>query len=104
MNTLDKGNNIDLQDDELSLKELILIIIKWWKYFLSKWIIVFIAGVTGIIAGYIYSYDKKPIYTAETTFVLEDDNGGGGMIGQLGGLAGLAGIDLGGGGGGGFTG
>ena len=104
MNKLDKGNNIDLQEDELSLKELFLIIIEWWKYFLSKWIIICLAGVIGVIAGFIYSYDKKPIYTAETTFVLEEDNGGGGMMGQLGGLAGLAGIDVGGGGGGLFQG
>jgi hypothetical protein len=46
---------------------------------------------------------KKPIYTAETTFVLEEGESGGGL-GQYAGLASMVGIDLGGGGGGIFKG
>lgn len=43
-----------------------------------------------------YSIFKKPLYTASSTFVLEDGNKGGGLS-QYAGLAAMAGIDLGGG-------
>ena len=45
---------------------------------------------------------QKPIYFATTTFVLEEDKGGGGLGGAMG-LASSFGFDLGGGGGGLFT-
>ena len=54
--------------------------------------------------GFWYSTNKKPIYTATTTFVLEDEKGGGGLGGNLSGLASIAGVDLGGSGGGIFQG
>jgi len=45
-----------------------------------------------------YSFIKKPIYTATTTFVLESGDKGGGLGGYVG-VASMMGIDLGGGGG-----
>src|SRR5690606_8714171 len=60
--------------------------------------------IFGGIIGLIYSVIKEPVYTAETTFVLEEGNASAGVLGQLGGLAGLAGIDLNGSGGGLFQG
>lgn len=53
----------------------------------------------GGVLGFVYFVVKKPIYTAMTTFVL-DDGGGGGGLGQYAGLASMVGVDLGGGGGG----
>jgi hypothetical protein len=90
-------------DDEISLKELILKLQEWWKYLLSKWLIILIAGIVGGALGLVYSLIKKPIYTAETTFVLEEGESGGGL-GQYAGLASMMGIDLGGSGGGIFKG
>ncbi|MEJ7691781.1 lipopolysaccharide biosynthesis protein [Daejeonella sp.] len=87
------------KDDEISLKELILKVQEWWKYLLSKWLIILVTGITGGIIGLGVAYFTKPVFIAVTTFVLEEDNGGGGMLGQLGGLASLAGLDGGGGGG-----
>lgn len=84
---------------EPSLRELIWKIQKFWRYLCSKWLTILIAGFLGGILGGVYAYFKRPIFSAETTFVLQEDKPGGGMLGQLGGLAGLAGIDLGGGGG-----
>lgn len=95
--------NINNQHDEVSLKELILKIREWWRYLLSKWIVILMFGLIGGALGFIYAYYKKPIYTATTTFVLEDEKGGGGL-GNLAGLASMAGVDLGGGGGGIFLG
>ena len=91
------------KEDEISLKELILKLIEWWRYLLSKWKLILIAGVLGCILGFTYAYFQKPVYTAETTFVLEEGDGGGGL-GAYAGLASMAGIDLGGGGGGIFQG
>jgi len=86
-----------------SLKELFLNIQEWWRYLLSKWVVIFISACLGAAFGCIYSYFSKPVYTATTTFVLEDEKASGGL-GSLAGLASVAGIDLGGSGGGIFQG
>lgn len=93
---------IETEPDEISLKELILKFRELWKYLLSKWAIIIAFGMVSGGMGYAYAYFKKPIYTATTTFVLEDEKGGG--TGNLAGLASMAGIDLGGNGGGIFQG
>ena len=90
-------------NDEISLKELILKLKEWWKYLWSKWLTILIAGIIGGALGLTYAFIKKPIYTAETTFVLEEGESGGGL-GQYAGLASMMGIDLGSGGGGIFKG
>ncbi len=81
--------------DEISLKEVILKIKAGWNYLLTKWLIILISGVIGGILGLVYSYYKKPVYIATSTFVLEDSKSGG--LSQYAGLASLAGIDIGGG-------
>lgn len=93
----------DVADDEISLKELILKIQEWWAYLWSKWLTILIAGIIGGILGLTYALIKKPVYTAETTFVLEEGESGGGL-GQYAGIASMMGIDLGAGGGGIFKG
>lgn len=88
-------------NDEISLKELIVKIKEWVAYLKTKWkLIVAIAAVGGII-GFVYASFQKPTYKAVMTFVLDDAQGGGGMSGAMG-LASTFGIDLGGGGGGGL--
>lgn len=95
--------NRQINDDEISLKDLILKIKEWLSYLWSKKLIIILAGVLGGALGLAYSFIKKPVYTATTTFVLEDEKSGGGL-GSLAGLASMAGVDLGGGGGGIFQG
>jgi len=87
-----------LQKDEISLKELILKIREWWQYLWSKKWIIIAAGIIGGLLGLGYSFTKKPIYTATTTFVLESGDKAGGL-GAYAGVASMMGIDLGGGGG-----
>jgi len=101
--TTESQRNLSTNNDEISLKEIILIIREWWKYLLTKWVIIVAFGLFGGILGFTYAYFKKPIYTATTTFVLEDEKGSGGL-GNLAGLASMAGVDLGGGAGGIFQG
>ena len=91
-----------IENDEISLKELIQKIQEWTQYLKTQWkLIMGIAALGGII-GFVYASFQKPNYLATTTFVLEEDKGGGGLGGAMG-LASSFGFDLGGGGGGLFT-
>lgn len=95
-------NEQNIENDEISLKELIEKGKEWYLYLLSQWKIIVLAGITGSALGLSYSYSKKPVYTATLSFALEDEKSGG-----LGGALGLAssfGIDVGGGGGSMFSG
>lgn len=94
---------MEVQNDEISLKELIEKGREWFSYLLSQWKVVFLVGIIGAGLGLAYSFSKKPEYTASLSFALEDEKGGGGFGGALG-LASSLGIDLGGGGGSIFTG
>ena len=87
----------------ISLKDLILKMQEWGKYLRSKWLIVLIAGFIGGLSGLTYAFFKKPVYHAELSFALEDEQTVGGLGGALG-LASQFGFDLGGGGGGAFSG
>ncbi|MEJ2905637.1 Wzz/FepE/Etk N-terminal domain-containing protein [Pedobacter panaciterrae] len=94
------NNQSNVSSDEISLKELLLKIREWWQYLLSKWAIILAFGVLGSLLGFTYAYFKKAVYTATTTFVLEDGGSNtAGALGNLGGLASIAGIDIGGSGG-----
>lgn len=96
----DNRSTAEQPDDEISLKELILKIQEWWRFLLSKWVIILIAGVIGGALGLTYAYLKKPVYKAELSFALQDEKAGGGFSSAMG-LASQFGIDLGGAGAGG---
>lgn len=66
-------------NDELSLKEIIVIIKDWWNYLLSKWVIILICGLVGGGLGLLYSLFSKPKYTAHLSFALIE--GGNAMSG-----------------------
>jgi uncharacterized protein involved in exopolysaccharide biosynthesis len=82
-----------------SLKDTALIVKDWWHYLKSKTALILTVAVLGAIAGFTYGYLKKPAYTATTSFVLENSEGGAGGLGQYMGLASMVGLDLGSGGG-----
>ncbi len=92
----------EIQNDEISLKELIQKAGEWFAYFKSQWKIIFLAGIIGGLLGLGYSYTKKTIYTAKLSFVLEEKSGttGGGLAS----LAAQFGLGGGGDGGGVFSG
>jgi uncharacterized protein involved in exopolysaccharide biosynthesis len=99
-------NNIqNIAEDEISLKELVLKIKYWYRFLLSKWIVLVAAGIIGGAIGIGYAIFTKPEYTANLSFALEDEKsgGGGGLSGALG-LASSLGIDLGTSAGGAFSG
>ena len=96
----DEQQQID--NDEISIKELIQKIQEWIAYLKTQWILIIGIAALGGIIGFVYASFQKPSYLATTTFVLEEDKGGGGLGGAMG-LASSFGFDLGGGGGGLFT-
>jgi uncharacterized protein involved in exopolysaccharide biosynthesis len=100
---VDQNNTEQFDNDEISLKELVLKIKEWYQFLISKWKLIVLMGVIGGIIGFTYAYFQKPTYKATLTFALEEDKGGGGMSGALG-LASQFGFDIGGSGGGAFTG
>jgi uncharacterized protein involved in exopolysaccharide biosynthesis len=91
-----------IDNDEISLKELIQKIQEWIAYLKTQWKLIIGIAALGAIIGFVYASFQKPTYQATTTFVLEEDKGGGGLGGAMG-LASSFGFDLGGGGGGLFT-
>ncbi len=91
-----------IENDEISLKELIQKIQEWIGYLKTQWKLIFGIAAIGAIIGFTYASIHKPSYSATSTFVLEEDKGGGGLSGAMG-LASTFGLDLGGGGGGLFT-
>ncbi|HEY1195887.1 Wzz/FepE/Etk N-terminal domain-containing protein [Flavobacterium sp.] len=91
-----------IENEDISVKDLLKKLKEWFNYLLSKWLIIIVAGIVGSILGLTYSVLKKPVYTATLSFALEDEKGAGGLGGALG-LASSFGLDLGGNGGGIFT-
>ncbi|WP_461450357.1 lipopolysaccharide biosynthesis protein [Mucilaginibacter sp.] len=80
------------QDDEISLREIIVKVKSGIRYLKTKWLILLIFGILGGISGLAYYCLKKQIYIANCTFVLDEDKGS--SVSQYAGLASLAGIDL----------
>jgi hypothetical protein len=98
------SNKLYIEEDEISVKELVQKLKDWWKFILSKIIIILITGFLGGLVGILTVYFQKPVYTAELTFVLEGAQSGGGQMAGYSGLASQFGLDMGGGGQGVFEG
>jgi hypothetical protein len=80
-------------NDEISLKELILKGKEWVAYLWGyKWIIVFVSALGGAL-GFAYAkYLTKPEYTAQVTFAMEQKSGGASALGGLASSLGLGDI------------
>jgi hypothetical protein len=99
---IDNSANKSKNSEEVSLMEIGIVIKRTLKYLKTKWIFIALAIVIGISLGLAYAIVKKPIYSATSTFVLEDSKSS--SLGQYAGLASIAGINIGDGGGGIFEG
>ncbi|NVK50403.1 MAG: exopolysaccharide biosynthesis protein [Cyclobacteriaceae bacterium] len=80
-------------DNQFTLKEVIQNLREWLLFFISKWKTLVVAGVLGLILGALVSIFKKPVFHAETSFVLEESDGA--SLSQMSGLASLVGVNLG---------
>ncbi len=77
-------------DEKVTLRELIERMWKLVAYLVGRWKIVAICVVLGALAGLLYTF-RRPVYTAETTFALEEMNSGS----QISGLASTVGLNVG---------
>lgn len=80
-------------DNQFTLKQVVKNLEEWVRFFLGKWKLLLAAGIIGLGLGALYSIFKKPVFHAETSFVLEEGDSGG--RGQMAGLASLVGVNLG---------
>jgi len=87
----------DIQNDEISIAELIHKFKEIWSYLLTQWVKISLVGLLGGMIGFGYAWKQPVKYVSKLTFVLEDGKGGGGGLASL---AGQFGFDLGGAGGG----
>ena len=62
-----KGKN---NEKEISLNEIFEYLKKALLNLRSKWFLIFLAGLLGSSIGFIYAFYKKPIYTANLSFVV----------------------------------
>jgi len=91
MNEIQKKTN--QKNEEISLIEIITKLKFYWKYLVSKWILILVFGLTGGIFGLISSLLSKPTYTAHLSFALVEKSTGGGLadLASSFGLGGLGG-------------
>ncbi|SDD66544.1 Chain length determinant protein [Algoriphagus faecimaris] len=80
-------------DNQWTLREVILNFKEWFSFFTSKWKVLIIALIIGLGLGALVSILKKPVFHAETSFVLEE--GDGSSLGNMSGLASLVGVNIG---------
>ncbi len=75
---------------EITLKNLFQKFLYVFKYFISKWLVILIAGIIGGILGVVYAYFSKPTYTGEINFILSNNSSSSSFAG----LASQFGINL----------
>ncbi|WP_162418473.1 GumC domain-containing protein [Cyclobacterium roseum] len=85
--------NKHILDDKITFKELIERLFGWINVFLRKWRVLGTFVIVGILLGIAASLLKKPVYHADTTFVLEQSDMGG--LGNISGIASMLGLNLG---------
>jgi uncharacterized protein involved in exopolysaccharide biosynthesis len=91
---MNQPQNMQVQDDEISLKDLIKIIQSWFSLLFKNSLLILLVGSIGGGLGFYLAYSTKPVFKAESKFVVKE-GGPSGLSGSLGNLSSL----LGGGGG-----
>jgi hypothetical protein len=88
------AENQHILDDKITFRELVVRIGSWGGIFKRNIRFIGLMILAGAILGAAASYVKKPVYTAETTFVLEESDMSG--LGNFSGIASMLGINIGG--------
>jgi hypothetical protein len=95
-------NASDRATKEIEVRDLLIKVGDIAGYVARKWRLIAISALFGGVIGILYVFLKPVHYSAVTTFVLEENNKSGGMLGQYSGLASAMGVDIGGSGAGGI--
>ena len=72
-------NYSNQKKEDISLFEIIAKINFYWKYLISKWVLILVFGLTGGVLGLVASLLSKPTYTAHLSFALVEKSSGGGL-------------------------
>ena len=83
-----------IPNNRFTIKDAFLKCLEWYRYFLTKWIEIVIVGLLGGALGFIYASMQKPVYKASLSFVIDDQDGGGGRLSGALSLASQFGFDL----------
>ena len=83
-------------DNEIQLKDILIKLAEYNAYlFRKKFTIIFVSGFF-LVLGIVYALSLDEKYTAELTFVVENQQQGGGALGSMTGIASQFGFDIGG--------
>ena len=83
-------------NDEIQLKDILIKLSEYKTFLLSKkFTIIFVSGFF-LVLGTVYALYSDKKYTAELTFVVEDQQSSGGALGAMSGMASQFGFDIGG--------
>lgn len=89
---MENTNNKVSATREISIRELIDIALKYYKYLLGKWKIIVIFSIVGAGIGLAASFIIKPTYTANLSFALVEKSSGGGGLADLASSFGFGGL------------
>jgi len=89
----DKEHSTRQDDERISFRDIILRLRYWKAYLVSRLRTLFAAGLITAVLALAYAFIARPVYIAQSSFVLDENAGGG--LGQYAGLAALAGISIG---------
>ena len=86
----------EIQDDEITLKQIVIKIGEKLSYLRSKWVVILVVGLIGAAIGFAKASMQKTLYIGTLSFTLEEEKsaGAGGLSGAMG-LASQFGIDMG---------
>jgi uncharacterized protein involved in exopolysaccharide biosynthesis len=88
---MDQPREIQVNEDEISLKDLIKIAHNWFSLLRKNIKLVSLIGFLGALAGFYLAFSKKPTYKAELRFVVKSEGSASGLSGMLGGLGSVLG-------------
>ena len=83
-------------NDELHLKDILIKLLEYKAYLLKKKFKIISVSGFFFVLGVVFAFSSDTKYTAELTFVVEDQQQGGGALGSMTGIASQFGFDLGG--------
>lgn len=82
--------DIQMTYDEISLKDLIIIFQSWFSLFWQNILLIVSIGVLGASVGLYFAYSHKPVFKAESRFIVKE-GGPSGLASSLGSLGSLLG-------------
>jgi uncharacterized protein involved in exopolysaccharide biosynthesis len=91
---MNQPKEIQVNDDEISLKELIKIVQSWFGLLWKNIMLITFFGFLGAGLGFFLAFNNKPTYKAESKFVLKE-GGPSGLSSSLGSLGSLLGSPMG---------